>query len=169
MSARPPSGTASAAIRIRPLRGEAEARLCAQLMAASEPWLTLRRDFHHALQLLTDPRGEAYVAQLGETIAGHLLLDMNGPFAGYIRVLAVAAAFRSRGIGAQLLQFAEQRIFRESPNIFLCVSSFNPRAQAFYERHGYARIGVLKEYVVRGSDEILLRKTIAPKSEFKPA
>lgn len=149
------------------MQTEDEARACATLMAKSEPWITLRRDFDHALKLLQEPGKEVYVALAGNALAGHIVMSMQGPFVGYIQVIAVAPGWRSRGIGAKLLRFAEERIFRESPNVFLCVSSFNPRAQAFYTRLGYERVGELKDYVIRGASEFLMRKTIGPKAEFQ--
>ena len=60
------------------------------------------------------------------------------------------------------MEFIENEIFPTNKNLFLCVSSFNPDAQRFYTRLGYEQIGVLKDYLVEGHDEILMRKTIAP-------
>jgi [ribosomal protein S18]-alanine N-acetyltransferase len=153
---------------IRPLGDAEETHACARMMSDSEPWITLRRDFEAALGLLQDRTKECYVAQVDGALAGHVVVNMQGPFAGYIQVLVVAADWRGRGIGTQLVQFAEERIFRESPNVFMCVSGFNPRAQQLYARLGYERVGELKNYVVAGESEILLRKTSGPKSEFKP-
>ena len=69
---------------------------------------------------------------------------------------------RGQGLGTRLVEFAEKRIFRDTPNVFLCVSSFNPRARALYERLGYERIGELKNYLIDGASELLMRKTIGP-------
>ena len=162
------SGGGSSNAIIRSLRGPEEARACAALMAASEPWITLKRDLDHALELICDRAKEAYVAHAGAAVAGLVVVNMHGPFAGYIQAIVVAPDWRSQGVGAQLVQFAEQRIFRESPNVFLCVSSFNPRAQQFYVRLGYERIGELKDYVIAGASEILLRKSIGTKVGFQP-
>ncbi len=137
-------------------------------MAQSEPWISLQRDFEHALNLLSDRAKEVYVAHVGDALAGHVTVNMQGALTGYIQVLVVAPAWRSRGVGAQLMRFAEERIFRESPNVFLCVSGFNPRAQKFYQRLGYERIGELKDYVIAGGVEILMRKTIGPRAGFRP-
>jgi len=52
-------------------------------------------------------------------------------------------------------------------NIFTRVSSFNKRAQDLYRRLGYRAVGGLKDYIVAGRSEILLRKTIGPLSEFR--
>ena len=92
---------------------------------------------------------------------------MSGAFAGYIQTICVDPGARSRGIGTRLMRFAEERIFRESPNVFLCVSSFNPRARALYKRLGYVRVGELKDYLVVGHSETIFRKTIGSLNEFR--
>jgi ribosomal protein S18 acetylase RimI-like enzyme len=93
---------------------------------------------------------------------------MRGAFTGYIKSIGVREDQRSRGLGAQLMKAAESRILQESPNVFICVSSFNPRAQAFYGRLGYEVVGTLRDFIVRGHDEILLRKTTGPLTGFSP-
>lgn len=154
-------------VRIRPLGGDGEARVCAGMMVETEPWITLKREFEQAFQLVSNPGVEVYVAQVGEALAGHIVVNMQGPFAGYIQALVVGTDWRGRGIGSQLVRFGEERIFRESPNVFLCVSSFNPRAQKLYARLGYERIGELKDYVITGASEFLMRKSIGPKDGFR--
>ena len=64
------------------------------------------------------------------------------------------------------MRFAEERIFTESPNVFLCVSSFNAEGERLYEREGYEMIGELKDYIVGGHSEILMRKTLGPMEGF---
>lgn len=153
---------------IRPLRDQSEAEFCAGFIVSSDPWLTLRLPYDHALKRLRDPTREVYLAQVRDQIAGVLILHLGGSLSGYIQTLAVPSAWRNRGLGTKLIQFAEQRIFRESPNVFLCVSSFNERAQKLYQRLGYERVGELTDYVVKGYSEILMRKTRGPLFEFKP-
>jgi RimJ/RimL family protein N-acetyltransferase len=46
------------------------------------------------------------------------------------------------------------------------VSSFNTGAKRLYERLGFSETGILKDYVIRGSDEYLMRKSICPANEF---
>ena len=60
------------------------------------------------------------------------------------------------------MAFIEQESFYSCANLFLCVSSFNLHAQRFYRRLGYEQVGVLKNYLVEGHEEILMRKSIAP-------
>ena len=62
--------------------------------------------------------------------------------------------------------FAEQRILQVSPNVFMCVSSFNQSARRLYERLGYEVIGELTDYIVQGHSEFLLRKTLGPLTGF---
>jgi ribosomal protein S18 acetylase RimI-like enzyme len=151
---------------MRLLNGDEEARYCARFIADSEPWVTLGLEFDEAMQRLTDPTREIYVAAVGGQIAGVLILLLNGTFKGYIQTIAVHPDWRSRCIGTRMIAFAEKKIFSFSPNVFLCVSSFNSNAQRFYERLGYKRVGELTDFVVRGHSEYLMRKTLGPFREF---
>src|SRR5436190_7780000 len=149
---------------IEPLRNDDDARACAGMMCTTDPWLLLGRGFDECLRVVTDATCETYVARENEAVRGFIILNMRGAFVGYIRIICVVAEARGSGLGSQLVTFAEERIFRETPNVFLCVSSFNPRARALYERLGYEVVGELKDYIVRGASEILMRKTIGPLS-----
>lgn len=153
-------------LAVAPLASDAEAQWCARLMTSSEPWITLGRSYADALERMRNPDKERYVARLGSVLAGFIVLNMQGAFVGYIQTIAVAPELRGRGIGTKLVEFAEKRIFAESPNVFLCVSSFNHAARKLYERLGYRMIGALADYVVRDHSEFLLRKTTGPIADF---
>jgi ribosomal-protein-alanine N-acetyltransferase len=154
-------------LQIKRLETKEEIEFCARMMASLEPWITLRRDYEASVETLSVPSKEVYLAMIDEQIAGFTILNMKGGFVGYLQTLCVAPEWRNQGIGSQLMAFAEQRIFKETPNVFICVSSFNPRALKMYYRLGYEEIGELKDYIISGHSEILLRKTISPLSEFK--
>jgi ribosomal protein S18 acetylase RimI-like enzyme len=154
-------------IEIRRLEGRAEAEICARMMANSEPWITLRRNYEASLKILTDPSREVYLAMLGNEIVGFTILNMHGAFVGYIQSVCVAPQWRGKGFGSKLMDYVEKRILSETPNVFICVSSFNRRVQKLYERRGYEVVGELKNWIVPGHSEILLRKTVAPLTEFK--
>src|SRR5918999_148843 len=160
-----PTGAAPR-LSITPLSDDEDARVCAQLMCSSEPWITLGRSFETSLAILRDPTREVYVARDETGIAGFLILCMTGAFVGYIQTICIDPRCRGRGLGSTLLHFAEQRIRRVSPNIFMCVSSFNEGARRLYQRHGYEVVGELTDYIVKGHSEILLRKSIGPLSSF---
>ena len=91
---------------------------------------------------------------------------MNGAFAGYIQSIAVVPKLRNQGIGKELLKYAEKRIFNEMPNVFICVSSFNQEVKKMYLKCGYEIVGELKDFIIKGQSEILLRKQICPISDF---
>lgn len=152
---------------IRPLSSEEEAQACARMMADSEPWKTLRRTYETCLERMHDETKERYVAVAEDgRPAGFVIINMAGAFVGYIQTVCVAADMRGQGVGARLLRFAEERIHRDSPNVFICVSSFNDRARRLYERVGYVFVGELTDYLVRGHSEILMRKSIGSLDEF---
>src|SRR5439155_12657485 len=118
--------------------------------------------------LLRDPAREAYVLAHGSELLGFLLLNMKGPFIGYIQIVCVRPECQRQGLGSRLVHWAEERIFRDSPNVFLCVSSFNRDARRLYERLGYTLVGELKDYQVAGHSEFLMRKTRGPWATFQP-
>lgn len=149
------------------LASDADRERCARIMSSSEPWLTLGRSYESSYELLGDPTREIYAAKQDGDLAGFIILLMQGALVGYIQTVCVAPEHRNRGVGQELLAFAEERIFRESPNVFLCVSSFNTDAQRLYLRLGYELIGELRDYIVRGHSELLMRKTRGPLREFR--
>ena len=154
-------------LTIRPIGSPDEVAVCAGMMATSEPWLTLKRDHAACTKVVGDPEKEVYLAVVDETIAGFLIINMRGAFIGYIQTICVAADRRGQGVGSRLIAFAEERIFRESPNVFLCVSSFNINARRLYERLGYQTIGEMPDYLTAGYGEILMRKTTGPWETFR--
>jgi len=154
-------------VKIEKLNSSKEAEECARFMVKSEPWITLRRTYKQALKMLSDSSREVYLGLVKDQIAGFIILIMRGALVGYIQTVAVKPEWRNKGIGKKLMEFAEDRIFSQTSNVFLCVSSFNRDAQRLYQRLGYEVIGELKDYRVPGHSEILLRKTIGPITEFK--
>ena len=148
--------------RVRAFEAHADAEWAAATMARCEPWVTLGIGYEHSLKLLGNDKRERYLAEEGAQRAGFLMISMQGAFVGYVQLLGVAESCRGRGVGKALIDFAEQRIFRETPNVFICVSDFNLDAQGFYAKLGYQRVGELKDFIIAGHSEILLRKSIGP-------
>lgn len=144
--------------------GEATAgeRLWAgRLMASSEPWITLGRGEEACRAAALDPDCVVLVARAGGAPLGFARLHPRGVAGSpYLASIAVDAPARSRGVGAALLDAAEKR-FAGARWMFLCVSSFNARARALYERRGYRPVGELPDYVVDGASEILMVKRLA--------
>lgn len=155
-------------VNVRPRQNQDEAEYCARFMVASEPWVTLGLTFEQALQRLTNPAREVLVATIENDVVGVMILDLGGVLNGYIQILAVHPDWRGRGVGTRMIAWAEERIYRQSPNVFLCVSSFNERPQRFYAQLGYQRVGELPDFLAVGHAEIILRKTRGPWLGFKP-
>lgn len=151
---------------IRPFESEEDADWAAGAMATSEPWVTLGRGYEASRALLSDETKERFLVRVAGERAGFLILNMAGAFAGYVQTVCVAPAFRGQGLGTALMRFAEERVFRDCPNVFLCVSSFNPGARRLYERLGYRPVGELADYLTAGHAELLMRKTIGPLDLF---
>jgi ribosomal protein S18 acetylase RimI-like enzyme len=153
---------------IRRIQGDAEAWACADMMASTEPWLSYGRTRDHTFFTVSNPQAESYAAFADDEIVGVVVVALPVPLIrGYIAGLVVKAPFRNRGIGTRLLRVAEERIFRESPNVFMCVTSFNTAAQRLYARLGYTQVGELSDFVLPGVSELLLRKTRGPWSAFQ--
>jgi ribosomal protein S18 acetylase RimI-like enzyme len=134
---------------------------CARLMVSSEPWITFGRDMEGARAAVHRPGTELFVARDGAVPFGFLLLAPYGlAGAPYIACIAVAEAARGRGLGTQMLHWAERR-YADRRNVFLLVSSFNTRAQQLYLRHGYEQVGEIPGYVVPGYSELIYRKRLA--------
>lgn len=153
-------------LEIRPIDGDGEIETCARIIVSSEPWLTLKRTYEDSVKMMGDSLRETYVAIAGGEIAGFLILRMDGAFSGYIQTVGVVPDWRNKGIGTELVIFAEERIFRERPNVFMCVSSFNPDARRLYERLGYEVIGEIRDFIVKGHSEVLMRKSTAPLYDY---
>jgi ribosomal-protein-alanine N-acetyltransferase len=140
---------------------------CAELMSTSEPWITLKRTHHDTVKIIADEASEVHLAILRDEMIGFAIIKMQGSLVGYIQSIVLISQYRRQGIGGKFMEYLERRIFSEQPNVFICVSSFNPDAKRLYEELGYETIGALNDYIVRGHSEILMRKSIAPLSEYK--
>jgi ribosomal protein S18 acetylase RimI-like enzyme len=154
-------------IKVTRLRLRADREWAARLMAGSEPWLTLGRGRADALRLLKNPVKECFLIRTAGERAGFIVLDLNGPLGGYLQTVGVAPEKRGRGVGTAALAWVERHVFKSHRNLLLCVSSFNRRAATLYRRRGYVTVGRLRDYVVTGHDEILMRKTLGPLSTLE--
>ena len=139
---------------------------CARMMNQTEPWITLQRDLNACENAMRGNDKEVYVVMEKGNLHGFIVLQMAGILKGYIQSICVAPGARNAGVGSALINFAEKRIFSESPNVFMFVSTFNEGAARLYLRLGYEKIGVIKNFVTEGLDELLLRKTIGSLKSF---
>ncbi len=139
---------------------------CAALMASNEPWITLQRTYEDSITLLTEALSEVYLLKQGQDRIGFIMIKMKGSFTGYIQTILLLEQVRGNGIGEAAIRYIEDLIFNVYPNVFICASSFNLGAQKLYQRLGYETIGILKNYVIKGYDEVLMRKTRGSINDF---
>ena len=133
----------------------------AAMMAGSEPWITLGRTLDTCRLVCQNPDNLVLVAWEGRARVGFVILQRRGVAGSpYLATIAVEETARGRGIGSALLCFTEDYFRSEARHLFLCVSSFNRRARALYERHGYVQVGELPDYFIPGSSEILMLKRL---------
>jgi ribosomal-protein-alanine N-acetyltransferase len=135
---------------------------CSIMMAKSDPWITLEMGIDLCIQAFVGASKEVYIIKNDKEIAGFVILQMDGTFKGYIQTICINEDFRGKGFGTKLLKFCEDRILHISPNVFICVSSFNAGALQLYTDFGFKIVGELNNFVKEGYTELLLRKTIAP-------
>jgi len=136
--------------------------VCAKMMSKSDPWITLDIDYDQCLKAFDGTSKEIWVVEIDNEIAGFVILQIGGTFKGYIQTICIDEAYRGRGIGKKLLQFCEDRILEISPNIFICVSSFNSGAIRLYKEFGFKLVGELDSFVKEGFTELLFRKSFGP-------
>lgn len=109
---------------------------------------------------LAQPGAECLVATDGSRIIGFLISEENPPL-GRIITLDVAEPHRRQGVGTLLLSENEQHLsFRGVRTVLLETATTNEAGIAFWERHGYRREAVLKNYYPGRLDAFEMRKRL---------
>ncbi len=144
-----------------PLTNE-QARIVAQMLAASEPWASLKfsADALRGYLMRDDPALRRYLVSVDGDLAGVVCVRhpwLRGP---YIELLGMFPDYRGRGIGKQVLAWVEKEARLESKNLWVVASSFNLQALSFYQSLGFYPIGPIQGLVSPEHDEILLRKRL---------
>ena len=114
---------------------------------------------------LAQPAAECLVAVDGARIIGFLISEENPPL-GHLITLDVAESHRRRGVGTLLLRESEQHLaFRGVRTVLLETATTNDAGIAFWERHGYRREAVLKNYYSGRMDAYEMRKRLGVKCD----
>ena len=145
-------------MRIVPMK-RAHIPACQEITAFSEPWKSLNEqiDFTHYIVLK-----QTYVCIDAGRVAGFIIFTPEPVFArgGYLRAIGVAPDIRRQGIGKKLMAFAEAKTAQRSQNFYLCVSSFNRKAQSFYKTIGYRKVGALPGLILPKATEFIYWKRL---------
>jgi ribosomal protein S18 acetylase RimI-like enzyme len=137
--------------------------VCARMMSETDPWITLQMNYEQCLKAFEGSYREIYIVDVEKVIAGFVILQTCGTFSGYIQTICIGEDYRGKGFGRKLLAFCEERILKFSPNVFICVSSFNKGAIKLYYDFGFKLIGEMDNFVQEGFTELLLRKSVGPR------
>jgi ribosomal protein S18 acetylase RimI-like enzyme len=124
-------------------------------------------DYEQCLKAFEGKCKEIYVVETTDKIAGFVIIQICGTFSGYIQTICISESHRGKGFGKKLLKFCEERILKFSPNVFICVSSFNKGAIKLYYEFVFKLVGELDNFVKDGFSELLLRKTVGPRVGYK--
>lgn len=146
---------------LQPIEMAAVVSLAAAI-AAIDPWSRLGIS---AAQLSAglaaeDPHLCRRVITVGGASAGVVVVRHPWLFGPYLNLLAVLPTYQRHGIGAAVLGWMEQEVRGQARNLWLCASAFNSGALAFYERHGFSRVGDLPDLIAPGLSEVLMRKRL---------
>jgi len=140
---------------------EEERDIIAEMLTNSEPWITLGATLEQCLRTCHDSEYLIFVARIGNLPVGSIVAHHRGVASSpYLKSVFVAKEYRSLGIGAKLMDYVENYFRKESRHIFLCVSSFNINAQAFYKQLGYIQTGEFKDFIIDGASELLMYKQL---------
>lgn len=106
---------------------------------------------------LAQPTRTYAVAVDGDDILGYAGLYRLPPDAD-VQTIAVDASAQGRGVGRQLLEWLIDQAQRaDCTHLMLEVRSDNAAALALYERYGFERISVRRDYYGAGIDAFVMR------------
>jgi ribosomal protein S18 acetylase RimI-like enzyme len=115
------------------------------------------------------PWGSCTVAVHNGEVAGFIITVEDAP-RGHVLTLDVAESHRRLGVGTQLLTQSEQQLaHRGVTEMMLETSVENAPGVAFWQRHGYRTVGILKGYYLGRVDALEMRKILPAAAIAKPA
>jgi len=108
-----------------------------------------------------EPGAQRFQIIVDQAIAGAIVVRSNWLRGPYLQFLGIVPAFHRQGVGRSALFWFERAAEAgDARNLWVVASDFNVAAQAFYERHGFARVGTIDGLVAEGAAEILFRKRL---------
>ena len=149
-------------VALRPLTAE-NAQKLARTLSAMPPWSVIGYPADRLADWLQheQPALKKFEVLAMDDLAGVIVIQdpfLHGP---YLKLIAILPEFQGRSFGLRLLHWMESEARRsEARQLWLCVSTFNTRAQAFYERYGFQAVAMLDKLASDGSDELLMRKRL---------
>ncbi|QPC43967.1 GNAT family N-acetyltransferase [Kaustia mangrovi] len=149
---------------LRPARpGDAHALLAIE----SEAFATDRLSPRSIRRLIASPSAAVIVAETAGALVGYaLVLFRRGSAVARLYSLAVADTARDQGLGARLVQAAQEAArARNAKMLRLEVRADNGRALALYGGLGFREIGRIPDYYEDGADAIRLESALLSPGE----
>jgi ribosomal-protein-alanine N-acetyltransferase len=111
-------------------------------------------------ELAGQPSALFLVARRRERVVGYAIAALRGRSAELISI-AVHPRHRRRGVGQALLDAVLRRLRRAgAASCRLAVRTTNAAAIAFYEKNGFVRRKLLRNYYTDGGDAFLMRRSL---------
>lgn len=115
------------------------------------------RDFQWAYRRCSEL---SIVAEVAGQIVGYMMTCPLGT-SGHIFSLAVAPAYRRKGVGEALFSYTEHRLSeRGIEKIELEVKKTNNAGRSFWRRMGFMATGAIPDFYDDGAEAIVMRKFI---------
>ncbi len=132
-----------------------------RILCSMDPWLSLeyKTEAFESYLLREDPALSRFVIMISENVAGVLAVRFPWLFGPFIELMALFDGFRGKGTGGRIIDWVCGRY--QQTNVWATVSSFNLKAQGFYNRTGFEKTAILDDVIKPGWTEILLRKRVA--------
>lgn len=154
-------------IEIQPML-ESHVDIAARILSTTPLWVksygvtyaSAQRTLHAGL---ADTMQTLCVALHDEQVVGLVYYGQRGAFyfGSYLRLLAVDATYRGKGVGGQLLSYVERQVQPVTSSLFLLATEHNVDAHRFYQRHGYMHVGAIPDFVAVGITEYIFWKRLA--------
>ncbi len=155
---RPAAPSASNTIRLREYRPRDFDALCELDGTCFSPDIAYSRREMRAY--LSTPGADCVVAENDYGIVG-FCITARGKQQAYIVTIDVLDALRRQGTGGALLAEAEKRLAaKDVRGIALDTAIDNASAIAFWQKHGYRKIGIRKGYYPNGRDAFAMIKML---------
>ncbi|MGH9575202.1 MAG: GNAT family N-acetyltransferase [Candidatus Acidiferrales bacterium] len=155
---RPAAPIASNTIRLREYQPRDFDMLCELDRTCFSPAIAYSRAEMRAY--LNAPGADCVVAENKERIVG-FCITARGKAKAYIVTIDVADNARKQGIGSALIGEAEKTLAAKGVRVIaLDTATDNVSAIAFWQKHGYRKIGIRKGYYPDGRDAFAMMKPI---------
>ncbi len=89
------------------------------------------------LKAALDGSHTVFCAWDGDTLVGLVNAISDGELTAYIHYLLVRPEYQSKGIGGRLIEMMSERY---KGYLYLILAADSPKAEKFYEKHGYKRM-----------------------------